>query len=441
MECQRNIIRILRLLIFYSLFTIINPGQGEAASNYSGSLETAAYTYSTMKKDLSGTETNYRLYENVLFDFKFNDRVSFSTNNRVIYRGLETRKDANEDPQRLDLNNYYTYFDFKISDSFSSQVGRIMDVNNLVFSYYDGINVIYKKKFGEYRLGLNIYGGLLVDDDYLEDDNRVYGYNSFDVRNFYIEQRKGDYISGAKLNLASNKIGVFTLDYQTTMNDKAMAENYVSIDFDTMFSKLFKAYGYGTYDIVDKKLSNGLGGMRLSPGNLISLSAEYQYYRPVFIKDSFFWVYFTPYGHHAVTGSLLLFFTPIITFDVKYSRLIFEGANETGDEFSASLEDRSILGFGILITGSGLKSPLGDKYTGLCTIKRRFFNILDISVGGGAVYFDETPESTILSKAYVGRAGIGLRMGNLIISGDAEYFNNPKYKYDTRAIVSAKFIF
>ena len=56
-------------------------------------------------------------------------------------------------------------------------------------------------------------------------------------------------------------------------------------------------------------------------------------------------------------------------------------------------------------------------------------------------FFNEDESSSTLSKGYVGRAGADLRLfKKLILSCDFEYFNNPKYLYDLRVFVNAKYL-
>ncbi len=418
---------------------------GFSKPKISGSVDTSAYTYSTVKEDFSGTDTNYKLYESILLDVKFNDKLSIHTSDRIAYRGLEIEKDANEDPEKLDLNIYYGYVNYKLNNKLNFQVGRIMGINNLVYTYFDGLNVNFRTMVKENKLTFDLYGGLLINDDYLEDEkdpDNINGFNSFDVRNFYIEQRVGDYIAGVKTNLYAKKIGMFSLDYQMTMNESKVAEQYVSIDFDTTFSKKIKAYGFGSFDLIEKTPSNTLAGVRGMFIKWISFAVEHEYYRPVFIKDSFFWKYFEPLGHQAINGIVMFFFSPIMTLDLKYSRLIYDSENGQGNEADATFEIRDILGFGIMVNGNYLSGPEGDKMTGIGIVKRRFFNLIDISGGGGVVYFEEDTVTGTMAKAYVARAGLGLRLFNkLIISGDFEYFNNPKYLYDIRSLISVKYIF
>ncbi len=436
---------ILIVSILTSLFlcvTIFSGTRVFSKPSFNGMFDLSEYVYSTVTEDRKSTETNYRPYGSLLLDIQFNDKFSFHTNDRIVYRGLEIEKDGNEDPEKLDLNAYYGYFNYKLNQKINIQLGRIMDINNLVYSYYDGLNVRFTADMGNKKFWTNVYGGLLVNDNYLDDEETIYGFNSFDVRNFYIEQRTGDYISGAKVNFLLKKVFVFSIDYQMTMNESSLAEQYVSLDFDTFFSERIKLYGFGSFDVIEKKPSTTLAGIRVSPFKLISLSVEHEYYRPVFIKDSFWWLYYEPLGHQSINGILLFFFSPIVTLETKYSRLIYEGEDEQGDEVSVTLEDRSILGFGISLTGEYLKGPEGEKRTGIGSIKRRFFNFVDISAGGGMVQFTEDPESSELSSGYVARGALGIRILNrLIISADAEYFNNPKYLYDIRTLISVKYIF
>lgn len=439
---KKNRSRKIKLTGLFLFILILSFHQGFAKPGFDGMFDMSVYTYSTVTEDRTGTDTNYRPYGSLLLDITFNDKFSFHTNDRVIYRGYEIEKDGNEDPEDLDLNAYYGYVNYALNNKINIQFGRIMDINNLVYSYYDGFNVRYTTDAGNKKFWTNVYGGLLVNDNYLDDEETIYGFNSFDIRNFYIDQRTGDYVTGAKINFLLKKIFVFSMDYQVTMNENSLAEQYLSLDFDTFFSKIIKLYGFGSFDTIEKKPSTSLAGIRISPLKLISISVEHEYYRPVFIKDSYWWLYFEPLGHQSLNGTLHFFFSPILTLETKYSRLTYESESEKGNEISAVFENRNIIGFSISLTGEYLKGPEGEKRTGIGTVKRRFFNFADISAGCGFVQYTEDPDSSSFLTGYVLRGALGIRFFNrLIVSADAEYFNNPKYLYDIRSLLSVKYLF
>ena len=48
-----------------------------------------------------------------------------------------------------------------------------MDINNLVYSYYDGINIRFASESGSMKFWTNVYGGLLVNDNYLDDEETI----------------------------------------------------------------------------------------------------------------------------------------------------------------------------------------------------------------------------------------------------------------------------
>ncbi len=436
--------------IIIPLIVIINFA-AFSSPKYSGSLDTTVYTYSSEKEDLSGTEPSTKVYEKILLNINFSDDIVFHTNNRIAYR---TSK--NEDPEQWDFNLFYGFLDYTITDDFNIKIGRIMDINSLVYSFYDGSNIEYKFNFSKHKFTVDIYGGLTVNDDYLEDENETYGFNSFDYRNLYIEQRYGDYIGGAKANYLANGIGILNIDYQVIYNDNSLAEQYLSLDFDTLFSKKIILYGYGTFDLVDKTAANSLAAGQINPIDFLSVLIEHEYYRPVYIKDSFFWSYFEPYGNQELSGTLIFYISKLMTFDIKYGKIFYDSSDDCGDEVTGNFEHRGLYQFGIRLNGDYITGPEGDKITGQVILKRRFFNI-DAIGGGGAVVYDEdkvvlSASTDDLSKGILVHtrspigyfATLGAEMeifDDIILTADGEYYNNRKYSYDLRGIFSLKYIF
>jgi hypothetical protein len=400
----------------------------------SGLLDTTVYTYSTENEELSGTESSYRIHEGVILDIDFSERFSFHTNNRITYRTNEL-----EDSEQLDLNLYYGYLDCQMGTT-TMQVGRIMDVNNLIFTCYDGARVQHGFTLSKHRFTVDLYGGLMVNDDYLEDEKYPYGFNSFDYRNLFIEQRQGDYIGGAKANVLARGIGIFSIDYQMIYNDSALAEQYVSCDFDTLFSKRIKFYGYGTFDLIEPSPSNTMVASRIQVVESLSVILEHEYYRPVYIKDSYFWSYFKPYGSQEVSALLIYAITPAMIADVRYGKILYDGDDETGDEISGSFEHRGFFDFSMKVTTEYITGPEGDRLTAQIFLKRRIFK-LDALAGGGVVYYSED-ELDSFSTAYFAILGADMKaLENVMLSATGEYYNNPNYTYDLRGLFSVKYIF
>jgi hypothetical protein len=423
-------IRLTTLIIFGFLIS-------SAVWSYpkvSGLLDTTVYTYSTENEDLSGTESSYRMHEGIILDLDFSDKFSFHTNNRITYRTNDL-----EDSEQLDLNLYYGYLDYQM-DRTILQVGRIMDVNNLIFTCYDGTCVQHGFSFSKYRFTVDLYGGLMVNDDYLEDEKYPYGFNSFDYRNLFIEQRQGDYIGGAKANVIARGIGIFSVDYQMIYNDSALAEQYVSCDFDTLFSKRIKFYGYGTFDLIEPSPSNTLVASRIQIVDSLSVILEHEYYRPVYIKDSYFWSYFKPYGSQELSALLVYAITQAMIVDVRYGKILYDGDEETGDEISASFEHRGFYELSMKATTEYITGPEGDRITAQVFLKRRIFK-LDALAGGGVVNYNEgEPDS--FTTAYFAMVGADMKaLENVVLSATGEYYNNPEYTYDLRGLFSVKYLF
>ncbi len=231
MNFQACIKKILQIFISAIPVLLMPSFPVIGAPQVTGLLDTSIYLYSANNSDLTAAATAYRIGETLLFDININPQLSFHFNNRFLYRSEEY-----EDDKQLDLNFYYGFFQYILNQKLSLQAGRLMDVNHQAYIFFDGISAQYTWQRTKVRWKFELYGGLNVNDDYLEDDKNIYGLNAFDYRNYFVEQRKGDYVSGGKANLVWIGKVIFSLDYQMNTNDGKAAEQYISLDFDTTFS-------------------------------------------------------------------------------------------------------------------------------------------------------------------------------------------------------------
>jgi hypothetical protein len=409
-----------------------------SAPSIEGSVETTGNVYTSHDQYYNRTKIQYRAYENVAFDATFNENWSFRFNSRAVYQTQKAGSTGN-----WIFNFFYGYLDFN-SDLFSMQLGRIMDFNNLVYVYFDGLNLESKIKISEHKLTLDLYTGYIVKDDYLEEYRNPWilrSFNSTDYRNMFIIQRKGDYIVGLKAELFAKNAGVFGLEYQLIFNHSAMAEHYVSLNFETMFSKVFKLYGYGTLDLIELLPSNTLAAMQINPVDLLSIVIEHEYYRPVFIKNTYFWVYFKPYGNQDVNAKLIFLVSKLLTIDLKYGVIMYDATSAVGNEVSANLEHRDLGKFGLKINTDLIIGPEGNLITTQALIKRRIL-FIDLLAGGGIEFYNDKSITSGLSTGYFATLGADIQIiKSLILSATGEFSSNKEYRYNVRGNLSLKYIF
>ena len=409
-----------------------------AEPSIEGSLETTGNVYTSHDRYYNRTKIQYRAYENVAFDATFNENWFFRFNARGVYQTQKAGTIGN-----WILNFFYGYLDYD-SDYFSLQLGRIMDFNNLVYVYFDGMNLEGKIKAGEHKITLDLYGGYIVKDDYLEEYRYPWAlrsFNSTDVRNMFIRQRKGDYVAGFKAELFAKNAGVFGFDYQLILNRSALAEHYVSLNFETMFSKIFKLYGYGTLDLVELLPSNTLAAIQINPIELLSIVIEHEYYRPVFIKNSYFWIYFKPYGNQDVNAKFIFLISKLLTIDLAYGVILYEATPIPGNEISVNLEHRDIGKFGLKVKADLIIGPEGNLITVQALLKRRIL-FFDLLAGGGVEFYNDTSITSGLATGYFATLGADIEIiKSLILSATGEFSSNRDYRYNVRGNVSLKYFF
>ncbi|MFC1669573.1 hypothetical protein ACFL20_04220 [Spirochaetota bacterium] len=402
----------------------------------SGFSDTSVYVYSSERDDLGGTQTKARIHEGVMLNVDFMKQLSFHTFNRIT-----VRTDTNENPDMWDLNIYYGYLEYDFSKDLIFQFGRIMDISNLAFTFYDGVNLEYKLKFSNHKANLFTYVGFVVNDDYLEHENSIHDFSSFDYRSLFTKQRNGDYTTGAKANIFLNKLGIIALDYQVLFNENKLAEQYVNFNFDTFFSKMIRAYGYVNIDTIDNLPSNSHIAVRINPLDKFSYIFEYEYSRPVFLKDSFFWAYFIPYGAHSLNNIFLYIINKDMTVDFQYSALLYDATDESGHEISTKFIHRDIFDFTLKFYFGFLTGPEGHKIKTQVFGARRIW-IIDAIAGFGAVFYSDDEELNSFSQSYYLSLGARSRiMKSLVLSFNSEFYANPKYYYDTRMVFSVKYLF
>lgn len=403
-----------------------------------GSLETNGSAYTTHDYYFNRTKIHYRAYENVAFDATFNENWFFRFNGRAVYQTQKTGTIGN-----WILNFFYGYLDYS-SDIFSLQLGRIMDFNNLVYVYFDGLNLEGKIKLGEHKLTLDLYGGYIVKDDYMEEYRNPWilrSFNSTDVRNMFIAQRRGDYVAGFKAELFAKNAGIFGIDYQLIFNRAALAEHYASLNFETMFSKIVKLYGYGTLDLVELLPSNTLAALQINPVDLLSIVIEHEYYRPVFLKNTYFWVYFKPYGNQDVNAKLIFLISKLLTVDFKYGVILYEATSIPGNQVSFNLEHRDLWKFGMKINTDLIIGPEGNLITLQAVLKRHIL-LFYLLAGGGVEFYSDKSITSGLAAGYFATLGADIEIiKSIILSVMGEFSSNQEYRYNVRGNASLKYIF
>jgi hypothetical protein len=404
-----------------------------------GTLETGGYVYTPRPYDFAGTgATQYRIYENVSFDATFNSNWSFHFNSRFGYQSQNR-----EAPNGVILNFYYGYVEYD-SDRFDFQFGRIMDFTNLVYLYFDGARVQGKGKVGNNKLTLDVYGGMIVRDDYLEEYGNPYvlrTFNSTDYRSLFISQRLGDYVAGASFTLQAPKAAIFGADYQIVFNRNALAEHYASLNLETVFSKKFKLYGYGTLDLVALLPSNTLAAIQIDPVDAFSLILSHEYYRPVFLRNSYFWTYFKPYGNQDVSATFIFPISKPLTLDLKYGAIFYDSTTEVGQELAASIENRNINRFGVKAEANFITGPEGNLVTLQLMLRRRIV-MVGLVAGGGIEFYNDKKLTDGYSRGYFATLGADIEIvKQVILALNGECSGNQQTRYDIRGTFSLKYSF
>lgn len=436
---MRRLKQAARSLVLPALILVSSAAPALAEAKIGGTLETGGYVYSPRPYDFLGaTSTQYRIYENVSFDAAFNENWGFHFNSRFGYQSQKR-----EAPDSWLLNFYYGYLEYD-SDRLDFQIGRIMDFTNLVYLYFDGARIEGRVKSGETGISLGLYGGFIVRDDYLEEYGNPYvlrTFNSTDYRSLFISQRTGDYVAGASVSVQAPKAGIFGAEYQVVFNRNALAEHYASLNFETTFSKKVRLYGYGTLDLVALLPSNTLAAVQIDPADAFSLIVAHEYYRPVFLKSSYFWSYFEPYGNQEASATFIFPISKPLVLDLKYGVVMYDATSEPGHEASARIEHRDIGRFGIRAETTFITGPEGNLVTLQMTVRRRVL-MLGLVAGGGIEFYNDGGLTDGYSRGYFAALGADIEIiKQVILSLNGECSGNRDTRYDLRGSFSLKYNF
>ena len=404
-----------------------------------GTLDTGGYVYTPRPYDFTGSgATQYRIYENVSFDATFNESWSFHFNTRFGYQSLNR-----ESQNSVILNFYYGYAEYS-SEKLDFQFGRIMDFTNLVYLYFDGAKLEGKLKAGDNKITLGCYGGVIVKDDYLEQYGNPYvlrTFNSTDYRNLFITQRLGDYVAGVNLSLYAPKAVIFGADYQIVLNHNALAEHYASLNIETAFSKKVKLYGYGTMDLVELLPSSTLAAIQIDPVDAFSLVVAHEYYRPVFLKNSYFWTFFDPFGNQDVSATFIFPITRTLTLDAKYAAIFYDSTSEVGQELNASIEQRNINRWGVKAEANFITGPDGNLATFQLMLRRRIL-MVGLNAGGGIEFYNSGKLTDGYAKGYFATLGADIEIvKRVILALSGECSGSKDTRFDVRGTFSLKYNF
>ena len=419
----------------------------------SGSVDVTASIYKSEKPSIYQTAMFWKAFGSLNLDVDFNDSVSLHTNGRISYISNKA-----ESPRQWHYDLYFLYVDAQLPQGFAIQAGRILDIKNLVYTYYDGLNLQYSNKVSDkFTVTVDAYGGIVVKDDYLEKENKnldfinpTWGYyltkrkyiNSHDVQNLASQQRSGDYLGGAKASFLANDIGIFNVDYQAIFNKSKLAEHYVSLDFDTFFSKIVQIYGYGTFDLIGKLPSKTLLAVKITPVQLVSIVVEHEYYRPVFMKDSFWDTHFEKYANHEAVARLIFAISDKMTADLKYGRIFYAGAHKQGNEVAVNFEHRDLAKMALRVGADYINGPDGDRLTARAMLSRRV-HMFDFLVGGGiSLVGEDQLFFNGFRPAPFATAGVDITpCKGLIMTANGEYSMDNKFKYNIKGLFSVKYLF
>ncbi|MDH5719205.1 MAG: hypothetical protein OEZ13_01160 [Spirochaetia bacterium] len=431
MKYYKNIGRYVCAYLFFFVYPIYSEG----------ALQTVVHTYSSGKVNSETGEPysdlSARVEQSIFLDFgnRSLDGMSFHTNNKISYR-----TEKNGMLEQFYYNLYYAYFDRK-EDKLHWQAGRIFSINSFSLTHYDGLNIEYEILK---NLTIGAYGGFIVHDDYIENVEEKKRYNSFDYRTIFLDERGGDNIEGARVSYIDSEYGGYQLDYQIVQDSGKIAEHYISSNIDTtVFLNMFQFYSYVLFDFEEMLPASALSGLKILPENYLVFILEHEYYRPVFLSDSFWAKTFDPYDTNEGRFKTVTMIDDYFNISLSYGAIFYQvEKKKPAHSVQLLLNHYNLSKFNLKFLTEYVNSVLGDQLKSQFQLMRDFDYVI-ASFGGGMIFYQEDIDKKPLSsKGFFLDLGLKRKLYKVVeLSLFAEAYNNFKYDFDLRGIFAVKYKF
>ncbi|MES0489425.1 MAG: hypothetical protein ABUK01_05490 [Leptospirales bacterium] len=402
-----------------------------------GGLDTTFYGASAENPGFTKSNFNGIFHQNAhakIYDPEKN-KGSFNVNTRISY---QTYSFEGMDP--LDVQLFYGYFEYQFTDNFGMRIGRLIDFQNLGLTYFDGAS--FEFKIPKANLDFHIYGGYILNDDYILKEAEISSLSSLDYRNMVLPQREGDYIEGVDVSYKLPKVAILNLEWQARQNNAAMAEHYLSADLETVtYLKILKTYAYGVFDLIDLMPAQTLEGFQISVTESLHLFLEHEYFRPVFLQDSY-WSMFPPLANNEVRAKLLYLLSKYFSVEAGYGGIFYAPEkSEIGHSVFLSLIHNRLAGFKVRLDTEYITGPLDNRFRNMLLLTKDL-KFLFLILGGGLEYYNVDEYHTGYKTAYFLSGGGEIRFSKkfdttLLV----EYYSNPRYVYNVKGLIKGRYRF
>ena len=271
------------------------------------------YASKEVQKYVQDKEREIRLVHNAYQLFRFSVLNLGSPNASFVLDGrLAQRNDANQ-PEFVVQRLFYKHVDlFPHVDEII--IGRELAARAAGLTNFDGASA--KLGFGAFYFYL--YGGLLLDDDYMHKEQDpclewptrtacVFGddflpedyehkWRASDIRNFSSKERQGDTLVAGSLGMKAKK-GAFELDVQKKTDAQAVTEELGGLNFLFRPLNTLELYGNARANLLEGERYSALAGL-VYRRERWKFVPEYEYYRPNF-KEGSLWENFHTFARSA----------------------------------------------------------------------------------------------------------------------------------------------
>ena len=272
------------------------------------------HTATTFAKNfIRELETDYRLVHNFYQSFHVNGLNFMNENGTLIFQGRVYGGDREGQPDFSIRQLYYKHRKlYPWLDDI--RIGRILSTRAAGITNYDGASL----NFAHNKFYLNLYGGALLDNDYLHkssekcntrpdavtcslggdfsNEDYTSKWEASDIRNATSKERQGDSIAGIAVGYNHSKYNV-ELDYQSKTDAKSVVEKIGGINLTADPKKDVSVYIRSRANLLKGEQISSLAGVTYRYKNW-RIMPEYEFYKPSFKKDSF-WDSFNPYARAA----------------------------------------------------------------------------------------------------------------------------------------------
>jgi len=426
---SKAVISLAALLLF--------SDEGVAATRFRGSLDTTFYAATIEEPSFTGSHFNGILLQSFAGALSGEQKGSpgLYVNTRLSYQSAPF---PGVDP--LAANLFYGYGEYSFSPMLTARLGRVMLFQTMGVTGFDGGSLSFS--FFDSFLEFQIYGGLIVNDEYVIDEESYFQLSSQDYRMIVQGERLGDHVEGGELFWKIKKAGVMQFEWQAGHNATELVEHTLTFGFnsDKLFSFL-EFNGFGVFNLLEKDARESYEGLRFYISKKINLQVEHRFFRPVFLPGSY-WTIFTPVPGNDLRGRAQFILSRYLIIDGGYGFVAYDKKEEPLTHIVfLSIVHKYLFTLEVRFDTEFIDAPDDKRFRALL-IGTKKWRYIDLTAGAGVERFRAVQYGEGLHNGYFATFGFQSPLGRRFkVSAMGEYYSNPMYQYNIKGLFKGSYRF